>query len=90
MRLRANEYAARGQLAEALAEAKTATRMRPRGEQLHFRLAELYADNGELLNALMSLREAIRLTPRLRVEASESPSFEVLKDMMEFKQLIDR
>ena len=87
---RADEYATQGKLEEALEEAKTAVRMRPRGEQLQFRLAELYADNGELLNALMSLGEAIRLTPRLRVEASESPSFEALKDMVEFKLLIEQ
>ncbi len=87
---RANEHAAEGRLSEALEEARKAVRMRPRGEQLHFRLAELYADNGELLNALTSLQAAIRLTPRLRVEASESPSFEALKDMVEFKHLINQ
>ncbi len=85
---RANQLVEEGKLAEALEEAKKAVQMRPRSEQLHFRLAELYADSGELLNALMSLAESIRITPRLKVDAAESPSFQALEDMVEFQRLV--
>jgi len=85
---RANQLAGEGKFKEALAEQKKAAEMHPKSEQMHYSLAQRYAQVGEYVNAIVSLRAAIEKVPRLKLDAAEDPLFVKLKDFPEFKQLI--
>lgn len=87
---RAAQLAKQGKLAEAIVQQKKAVEMNPANEQLHYGLAERYAEAGEYLNALASLQTAVRRQPRLKQNAVESPAFQKMKEMVEFKRLVDR
>ena len=84
---RAAQLAREGKVAEAIAQQKKAVEMNSANEQLHYGLAERYAEAGEYLNALSSLQTAIRRQPRLKQEAVENPAFQKMREMVEFKRL---
>lgn len=84
----AAQLATQGKLSEAISEQKKALEMNPANEQLHYGLAQRYAQAGEYLNAMLSLREAIHKQPRLKQDAIEDPLFQKMKDMVEFKRLV--
>jgi uncharacterized Ntn-hydrolase superfamily protein len=84
----ATQLAKEGKLSEAIAEQKKAVEMNPASEQLHYVLAQRYAEAGEYLNALLSLQEAIGKQPRLKQDASEDPLFLKMTEMVEFRRLV--
>lgn len=92
----ANQYAARsaelagaGRLAEALEQQRTAAEMNPLSAPIRYGLAERYAQAGEYLNALLALREAVRMQGTLRGDAAENPAFQPMREMVEFRRLVE-
>ncbi len=85
---RATELAEQGSLPEALDAQKKAAGMNPTSGQLHYGLAERYAQAGELLNALLALGEAVELQENLKELAAANPAFDSMKEMVEFKRVV--
>ncbi len=74
--------------AEAIVEQKMAVEMNPRSEQVHYALAQRYAQAGELLNAFTALQRAIEMQPNLKRQASLDKLFEKMQSFPEFKRLV--
>jgi tetratricopeptide (TPR) repeat protein len=85
---RAAELAKAGKFDAAIAEQKKALEIQPNSDTLHYALAQRYAQAGQPLMALVPLREAIRLHPNLAREAARDPLFAGLRDLGEFKRLV--
>jgi hypothetical protein len=62
--------------------------MNPRSEQVHYALAQRYAQAGENINAFLSLQQAIALQKNLKPQAAADPIFAKLKDSPEFQRLL--
>jgi uncharacterized Ntn-hydrolase superfamily protein len=77
-----------GKFEAAIAEQQRAIAITPNNEQLHYALAQRYAQAGEYLNVLRPLAEAIRRQPRLGKQAGGDPLFAKMKDFVEFKRLV--
>src|SRR5882672_6593780 len=73
---RAAQLAKEGRFADAIAEQKKAIDITPNNEQLHYALAQRYAQAGEPANALKPLAEAVRRQPYLKKRAAADPVFE--------------
>lgn len=86
---RAAGLARDGRFAEAIAEQKRAIDITPNNERMHFALAQRYAQAGEYLNALEPLEKAVRRQPNLKKEAAGDPVFAKMRELVEFKRLID-
>ena len=86
----ATQLAKSGKLQEAIAEQKTALEMNPKNEQLNYNLAVYYAEAGEYFNSYQALSDAIRKQPRLKMDVAEEPAFDKMKDMPEFKRLMQK
>jgi uncharacterized Ntn-hydrolase superfamily protein len=82
------ERAGAGKFDEAIALAKQALDIQPNSDTLHYALAQRYAQAGQPLQALVPLREAIRLHPNLARQAANDPIFVKMRDLAEFKRLI--
>jgi uncharacterized Ntn-hydrolase superfamily protein len=78
-----------GKYDEAIAQQRKALAIQPNSDTLHYALAQRYAQAGQPLMALVPLREAIRLHPHLAREAATDPLFTNLRDLGEFKRLIE-
>ena len=87
---RSSALAKSGKFAEAIAEQKKALAIAPNNEQLHYALAQRYAQAGEPQNALRSLEEAVRRQPSLKKRAAADSEFVKMKELAEFKRLVDR
>ena len=86
----AAKLAEAGKYAEAIAELHKAVEINPRSEQIHYALAQRYAQAGDTANALKWLRTAVTRQPRVwKSRAASDPLFEKLRTLQEFKQLID-
>ena len=85
---RATELARDGKFADAIAEQKKAIAITPNNEQLHYALAQRYAQAGEYANALRPLEDAIRRQPRLGKQAATDPLFAKMRELAEFKRLV--
>jgi uncharacterized Ntn-hydrolase superfamily protein len=85
---RAAQLARDGKFADAIAEQKKAIAITPNNEQLHYALAQRYAQAGEYMNALRPLEEAIRRQARLGKQALGDPLFARMRDLAEFKRLV--
>ena len=90
---RLTEHAAQlardGKFAEAIAEQQKAIAITPNNEQMHYALAQRYAQASDPQDAIQALAEAIRRQPRLKKQAAEDTLFEKLKDRAEFRRLIE-
>ncbi len=87
---RSAQLAKEGKFAEAIAEQKKAIAINPRAEQLMYALAQRYAQAGDAKLALEQLGHAIRRQPKQwKPQAAADPIFAPLKDLAEFKRLID-
>src|SRR5947199_5967434 len=84
----AAQLAKDGKFAEAIAEQKKAIAITPNNEQLHYALAQRYAQAGDTRNAMQSLAEAVRRQPHLKKQAANDPVFFRLKDLSGFKRLV--
>jgi uncharacterized Ntn-hydrolase superfamily protein len=86
---RAAKLASEGKFAEAIAEQKKALEINPRQENLHYALAQRYAQAGDVQNAMKSLQEAVRRQPKvLAPRALEDPLFAKLRDLPDFKRIV--
>jgi len=86
---RSSQLAAEGKFAEAIAEQKRALAITPNNEQLHYALAQRYAQAGEFQNALAPLQEAVRRQAYLKKRAAGDPAFAKMKDLAEFRRLVE-
>jgi uncharacterized Ntn-hydrolase superfamily protein len=85
----AAKLAGQGKLTEAIAELKGALEINPRSEQLHYALAQRYAQAGDAKNALHWLGTAIGRQPAVwKPRAAEDPVFAKLRSSQEFKKLV--
>ena len=85
---RSAQLAREGKFAEAIAEQKKALDITPNNEQLHYALAQRYAQAGDQQHALGALAEAVRRQSRLRQQAADDPQFVKLKELAEFRRLV--
>jgi len=85
---RSAALAAAGKFDEAIAAVREALDIQPNSDTLHYALAQRYAQAGRPLQALIPLREAIRLHPNLARQAATDPLFAPLRELAEFKRLI--
>jgi uncharacterized Ntn-hydrolase superfamily protein len=85
---RSAQLARDGKIAEAIAEQRKALEITPNNEQLHYGLAQRYAQSGDVASALKSLQEAVGRQRRLKKQAASDPIFEKLKELAEFKRLV--
>jgi uncharacterized Ntn-hydrolase superfamily protein len=89
---RLTEHAAQlardGKFAEAIAEQRKAIAITPNNEQMHYALAQRYAQASDPQHAIEALAEAIRRQPRLKQQAAADMLFEKLKDRAEFRHLV--
>ena len=79
-----------GNLAEAIAELKVARDMNPKNEQINYNLAVNYAKTGDFKNSLATLTDAIKKQPRLKMNAADEAAFDKMKNMAEFKKLLQK
>src|SRR3954469_5557352 len=82
------ELAAAGKFDEAIAVAREALEIQPNSDTLHYALAQRYAQAGRPLQPLTPLREAIGLHPNRARQAAADPLFAPLRELAEFKRLI--
>ena len=84
----AAQLAKGGQFADAIAEQQKAIAITPNNEQMHYALAQRFAEAGEAQKALTSLAEAVRRQPYLKKRAANDPLFAKMKELAEFKRLV--
>jgi uncharacterized Ntn-hydrolase superfamily protein len=82
------KLAAAGQFADAIAEQKKALAINPNSEQLHYALAQRYAQAGDHRGALEPLGEAVRRHKNIKTQAAADPVFAKMAAMPEFKRLV--
>lgn len=85
---RSAQLARDGKFADAIAEQRKALEIAPNNERLHYALAQRYAQAGEYRIALKPLEEAVRRQPYLKKEAAADPVFAKMRELVEFKRLI--
>ena len=85
----AEKLATEGKFTEAISELKKALEINPRSEQLHYAMAQRYAQAGDTQNALKWLGTAISRQPKQwKPRAAEDPIFVKLRSTQEFKRLV--
>jgi len=85
---RAAQLAKGGKFAEAVAVQKEALAITPNNEQMHYALAQRFAQAANLSDALAALAEAVRRQPYLKKQAAIDPVFEKLRERDDFKALV--
>jgi uncharacterized Ntn-hydrolase superfamily protein len=85
----ASKLADSGQYQEAIAELQKALEINPRSEQIHYALAQRYAQAGNTQDAIKWLGTAITRQPAVwKPRAAEDPLFAKLHGSPEFQRLI--
>ncbi len=84
----AAQLAKSGHYSDAIAEQQKAIAITPNNEQMHYALAQRFAQAGEAQKALASLAEAVRRQPYLKKQAANDPLFAKMKELAEFKRLV--
>jgi uncharacterized Ntn-hydrolase superfamily protein len=85
----AEKLAGAGKFGDAIAELNKALEINPRSEQVHYALAQRYAQAGDTNNALKWLGTAISRQPAVwKPRAAEDPLFAKLRNTPEFKKLL--
>jgi uncharacterized Ntn-hydrolase superfamily protein len=85
----AAQLARAGQFSEAIAEQKRALAITPNQEQMHYALAQRYAQAGSPAEAIAALAEAVTRQPYLKKQAGDDPLFDKLRDRPDFTKLIE-
>jgi len=85
----AAQLARAGQFSEAIAEQKKALAITPNQEQMHYALAQRYAQAGNAAEALAALADAVERQPYLKKQAADDPLFDKLRDRPDFRKLIE-
>jgi len=78
---------AEGDLASALAEARTGARLAPELAVTRYHHAALLALNGQSDEAVDELAEAVKLDPKYRAQARDDADFESLRERDDFQKL---
>jgi uncharacterized Ntn-hydrolase superfamily protein len=87
----ASKLADAGQYQEAIAELQKALEINPRSEQIHYALAQRYAQAGNTQDAIKWLSTAITRQPAVwKPRAAEDPLFAKLHGSQEFQRLIKK
>ena len=85
----AEKLAAAGKYREAIAELNKALEINPRNEQVHYALAQRYAQAGDAANALKWLGTAVSRQPAVwKPRAAADPLFEKMRETAAFKKLL--
>jgi uncharacterized Ntn-hydrolase superfamily protein len=84
----AAQLAKEGKFADAIAEQQKAIAITPNNEQLHYGLAQRYAQAGRYENALESLEVAIRKQSYFKKQAAGDPVFVKMKELPAFQRLV--
>jgi len=84
----AAQLARAGQFSEAIEEQKKALTITPNQEQMHYALAQRFAQAGRAAEALAALAEAVKRQPYLKKQAADDAIFEKLRERADFKKLI--
>ena len=85
----ADKLAGEGKFTEAIAELNKALEINPRSEDVHYALAQRYAQAGDAENALKWLGTAICRQPAVwKPRAAEDPLFEKLRDPRGFQEAV--
>ena len=86
-----NKLAEQGNVKAAIEELNKALAINPRSENLHYALAQRYAQSGDTNNALKWLGTAITRQPAVwKPRAADDPAFEKLRAQPDFKRLISK
>ena len=85
-----HDLAAQGKTAEAVQTQKAAVALLPDDEQLHYYLAERYAEARDAPAAVGELRRAIAISPPLKDAALRSSSFQKILDDPAFAALVGK
>jgi tetratricopeptide (TPR) repeat protein len=87
----ASKHAEQGKYNEAIAELQQALAINPRSEQIHYALAQRYAQAGDPAAALKWLGQAITRQPAVwKPRAADDPLFAKLRSTPEFQRLVGR
>ena len=87
----ASKLAEQGKFAEAITELNKALAINPRSEQIHYALAQRYAQAGDMANAIKWLGTAISRQPAVwKPRAVEDAVFTKLRGSQEFQRLVGR
>ena len=84
----AAELARAGQFSEAIEEQHKALAITPNQEQMHYALAQRYAQAGRAAEAIAALAESVKRQPHLKNQAADDPVFEKLRTRADFRKLI--
>ncbi len=87
---RAAQLAKDGKFKEAIAEQEKAIAITPNNEQLHYGLAQRYAQAGQFDDALKALDAAVRKQAYLKKRAAEDPAFGKMKELPAFKRMVEK
>jgi uncharacterized Ntn-hydrolase superfamily protein len=85
----AAQLARAGQFSEAIAEQKKALAITPNQEQMHYALAQRYAQAGNPAATLAALAEAVKRQPYLKKQAADDPLFDKLRERPDFRKRIE-
>jgi len=85
---RSTQLAMEGKFSEAIDAQKQALTLNPGHDQLIYTLAQRYAQAGETRNAIASLGEAISKNKRWKQQAADAAEFAKIKELPEFKRLL--
>jgi uncharacterized Ntn-hydrolase superfamily protein len=85
----AAKLAEQGNFTQAIAELNKALEINPRSEQVHYALAQRYAQAGDATNAMRWLATAIGRQPAVwKPRATDDPVFAKLRNTPEFQRLL--
>ena len=84
----AAQLARAGEFSEAIEEQQKALAITPNQEQMHYALAQRYAQAGRAAEAIAALAEAVKRQPHLKKQAADDPVFEQLRTRADFRKLI--
>ena len=84
----AAQLAKEGKFKEAIAEQQKAIAITPNNEQLHYALAQRYAQAGQFDDAVKSLEVAVHKQAYFKKRAAEDPLFAKMKELAAFRRLV--
>lgn len=84
----AAQLAKEGKFKESIAEQQKAIAITPNNEQLHYALAQRYAQAGQYDDAVKSLEVAVHKQAYFKKRAAEDPLFAKMKELAAFRRLV--
>jgi uncharacterized Ntn-hydrolase superfamily protein len=84
----AAQLAKEGKFKESIAEQQKAIAITPNNEQLHYALAQRYAQAGQYDDAVKSLEVAVHKQAYFKKRAADDPVFAKMKELASFRRLV--